>query len=170
MANCYAPKIKKEMAKLENKGEIQTVPSLKGAYALLILLSKPLYRNIGALGFVSLVPGLYLYAGNAYGNGGIRARILRHLRPKKSFHWHVDSFTEYGNIIKILSVPFGQECNLVKLVQSTTDATNPIPKFGSTDCQNCPSHLLFIPAHKTQFLKKIEHQVRGDIFSPPFGF
>ena len=101
------------MAKLENKGEIQTVPSLKGAYALLILLSKPLYRNIGALGFVSLVPGLYLSAGNAYGNGGFRARILRHLRPKKSLHWHVDALTEYGNIIKILSVPFGQECNLV---------------------------------------------------------
>ena len=159
------------MAKLEEeKVEIQKVPSLKGAYALLILLSKPFNRDIGALGFISLIPGLYLYAGNAYGNGGIRARVFRHLKPKKSFHWHSDSLTEFGSIKKVLSVPFGQECNLVKVIQSATNATYPIPNFGSTACRNCPSHLLFIPAHTTQFFKKIGHQVRAKIFSPPFGF
>ena len=154
-AKCYVPKIKKEMEKLEEKGEIQAVSSSKGAYALWILLSKPFNRNIGALGFVGLVPGFYLYAGNAYGNGGIRARILRHLGPKKSLHWHADSLTEFGQIKKILSVPFGQECNLVNLVQSTTDSTYPIPKFGSTDCQNCVAHLLFISEQTTEFLKKV---------------
>ena len=162
-------KLKKD-GKTRKKGETPAIPSLKGAYGLLIELTKPFNRKIGAFGFVGLVPGFYLYAGNAYGYGGINGRIRRHLKAKKSLYWHADSLTVFGHIKNILSVPFGQECNLVKIIQSTTDATYPIPNFGSTDCQNCPSHLLFFSTGKTQFLKKIKHQVRGEIYSLPFGF
>ena len=79
--------------KTSKKGETQIIPSLKGAYGLLIELSQPFNQKIGALGFVGLVPGFYFYAGNAYGNGGINGRLRRHLKPKKSFNWHADSLT-----------------------------------------------------------------------------
>ncbi len=55
-----------------------------GAYLLLIDLAAPLALAIPRLGVATLAPGRYVYGGSAYGPGGLRARIGRHLRADKT--------------------------------------------------------------------------------------
>ncbi|MBL6935253.1 MAG: GIY-YIG nuclease family protein [Alphaproteobacteria bacterium] len=95
----------------------------------------------------SLVPGRYLYAGSAKGAGGMRARVQRHLRPKKSLHWHVDYLTRKGRITGVALLPGGDECQIVSGLLRQADIAAPIPGFGSSDCRQCVSHLLTLPRH-----------------------
>jgi len=55
-----------------------------GAYILSIDLAVPLALDIPKFGAATLAPGRYAYCGSAYGPGGLRARIARHLRRDKS--------------------------------------------------------------------------------------
>ena len=132
---------------LERYGEVlldADIPPDTGAYAILIRLSRPLNTAIGALGAVKLPRGEYLYLGSAYGPGGLRARIKRHLRTEKRPHWHVDHLTMVGNVIAVLAVPGGRECGLVNRALDHAGVTAPIAGFGSSDCHRCPAHLLRI--------------------------
>ncbi|MDE2405574.1 MAG: hypothetical protein KGM17_12980 [Sphingomonadales bacterium] len=53
-----------------------------GAYALVIGLTAPLTFAQGRIG-PSVLDGVLVYAGSAYGPGGMAARIGRHLRRDK---------------------------------------------------------------------------------------
>lgn len=112
------------------------MPSEPGAYALIITLG-------GQSG--GLAPGRYLYAGSAWGPGGIRARVRRHLRSTKSIHWHVDRLTTAGQVADVIAVPGGRECAIVAAVAALPGVTTPIPGFGSSDCRACPAHLVLLP-------------------------
>ena len=57
-----------------------TLPDIRGAYALVLRLAHETRLDIATLGRPLLPAGLYLYAGSAWGPGGIRARVRRHLR------------------------------------------------------------------------------------------
>ena len=72
------------------------VPPDPGAYLLLIELAAPLALGIPRFGAAILPPGRYAYGGSAYGPGGLRARIGRHLRRDKPLRWHVDRLTAPG--------------------------------------------------------------------------
>ena len=70
----------------------QSLPGDLGAY--LLFLDVP--ANVvlpDRFATSQLDDGHYLYAGSAYGPGGIRARAARHLRRDKSRRWHVDWLT-----------------------------------------------------------------------------
>lgn len=108
-----------------------------GAYALIIELSG---RSCGGL-----APGRYLYAGSAWGPGGIRARVRRHLRSTKSLHWHVDRLTTAGRVTGVIPVPGGRECAVVAVVAEMPGVTVPALGFGSSDCRACAAHLLRLP-------------------------
>lgn len=69
------------------------IPALPGSYVLVFALEQPLGLEVGRLGVVDLAPGRYVYFGSAWGSGGLRARIRRHVRPDKSPHWHIDYLT-----------------------------------------------------------------------------
>jgi Uri superfamily endonuclease len=90
----------------------------------------------------SIEPGCYVYAGSAYGPGGLAARLRRHLRPSKAVHWHIDRLTMHADGMAALAVPDGRECKLVEALLRTRRFGIAIPGFGSTDCRNCESHLL----------------------------
>lgn len=111
----------------------EDLPADGGAYALVIRL------ETAAAG---LEPGLYLYAGSAYGPGGIRARVRRHLRADKRVHWHVDRLTAAGHVAAVLAVPGGGECAIVDTVLAEPGISVPAPGFGSSDCRRCPAHLV----------------------------
>lgn len=122
------------------------VPAEPGAYLLLIELAAPLALDIPSLGPATLPAGRYAYGGSAYGPGGLKARIGRHLRRDKVQRWHIDRLTAAGRAIGVRAVPGGRECDLVRGLLDLPGASVPVPGFGSSDCRSCPAHLVALPA------------------------
>jgi Uri superfamily endonuclease len=115
-----------------------------GAYVLFIQLAEPLSLDLPAFKGRVLEVGEYAYAGSAYGPGGIRARVRRHLRSVKPLRWHVDRMTAVGRIHRIGVRPEGRECHLVGELLSL-GGVPVLPGFGSSDCRTCPAHMLALP-------------------------
>ncbi len=124
----------------------EPLPADAGAYLLRIELAAPLVLPTSSLGTATLPPGRYAYCGSAYGPGGLRARIGRHLRSEKSLHWRVDHLTAAGRITGVRAVPGGNECDLLRELLEHQGVSAPVPGFGSSDCRTCPAHLVMLPA------------------------
>lgn len=120
-------------------------PGEPGAYVLLIRLEARLpLDDIPAFRWRSLEPGLYAYCGSAYGPGGIRARVSRHLRADKPLRWHVDRLTAAGRVERVGVRIGGRECDLAGEMLGHGGLAV-LPGFGSSDCRTCPAHLLRLP-------------------------
>jgi Uri superfamily endonuclease len=117
-----------------------------GAYALLLVLGRPCAFETRLLGPVVLAPGRYLYAGSAWGPGGIRARVARHARADKRARWHIDHLTRRARFLGAFAVPGGRECDLVARLLPLPGVDVPVRGLGSSDCSICPAHLLSVPA------------------------
>ena len=117
------------------------MPDGPGAYALILRLARETRLDIASLGRPALPAGLYLYAGSAWGPGGIRARVSRHLRTDKAKVWHIDHLTEAATVEEVIAFPGGREC---AIVAAATDASVPIARFGASDCRRCEAHLLAV--------------------------
>ena len=119
----------------------EALPAVPGAYALYYRLDAPLSIPVPRLGSPVLVPGTYVYAGSAFGPGGIRARVLRHLRAGKRPHWHVDRLSAAAVCIGVEGFPGQSECRVVaKLLSEGAEIA--VPGFGSSDCRTCRAHLV----------------------------
>ena len=99
------------------EGPADRFPAGPGAYALTFRLEEPLALPIARLNRPVLDPGLYVYAGSAFGPGGLR------------------------ECIDVKTYPGGRECALVADLL-TAGATVPVPGFGSSDCRDCAAHLV----------------------------
>lgn len=120
---------------------VPALPREVGAYALLLRLRRPQSIATAKDATVLLGLGWYVYAGSAYGPGGIAARVARHFRASKRRHWHIDRLTEAAELWAF-GVPGGRECALVSALLASGAFAVPLPGFGSSDCRRCPSHLL----------------------------
>ena len=116
----------------------------RGAYLLLIELSCPVRLRSRLIERRLLAPGHYIYAGSAWGSGGIKPRVERHLKQRKHRHWHIDDVSEVADVIHPIAVPGGYECDLVQLLLATGRFSVPIKGFGSSDCSRCDSHFLAV--------------------------
>jgi len=114
-----------------------------GAYLLIIRLERAV-KLPSRFEDRSLPAGHYAYAGNARGGGGIRARCRRHLRPTGVHYWHVDWLTNAANDVRAMAFPETTECMQIDKLSILPGVRFPIPGFGSTDCRQCPSHLIQI--------------------------
>jgi Uri superfamily endonuclease len=114
-------------------------PALPGAYLLLVELTEVAFISLPSRRSAILAPGRYIYAGSAYGPGGLTARVSRHMRGAKRCRWHIDQLTETGNVLGAWTFPGGIECDLVNM---NSALPVPILGFGSSDCKRCRSHLL----------------------------
>ncbi len=123
----------------------EPVSSETGAYVLIIELTAPLEIDVATLPRTVLPAGCYAYCGSAYGPGGLKARIGRHLRAEKAVRWHVDRLTGAGRVVDVQAVPGGRECDLLARVLEAPGASVPVPGFGSSDCPACPTHLVAMP-------------------------
>ena len=121
------------------------LPSGPGAYALYFDLKEMVTLPIARLNNPVLGPGTYVYAGSAFGPGGIRARVARHLRSGKTLHWHIDHLTVRAGCIDVKTYPGGRECALVAGFVAA-GASVPVPGFGSSDCRDCAAHLVRLAA------------------------
>jgi Uri superfamily endonuclease len=142
-------------------GAVGELPREAGAYVLLINLGGPLSLDMPAFRGKSLAPGLYGYCGSAFGPGGIRARVSRHLRGDKPMRWHVDRLTVAGRVeqagirigvagrVEQAGIRIGgRECDLAgELLARGCMAV--LPGFGSSDCRGCPAHLLRMPEYNS---------------------
>ena len=112
-----------------------------GTYLLLIHLAEVAQLDVGRLGRVSFPAGWYVYVGSALGGLGVRLR--RHARTAKRPHWHVDTLRTVGVLtaIAIRPGPDRIDCETAPTVAGLPGGTQPVPRFGSSDCR-CRSHLV----------------------------
>ena len=110
----------------------------RGAYLLLLRLRRRRRVGVGRLGERTFASGWYVYVGSAMAN--LDARLRRHQRRRKRFHWHVDYLREVADEVVPLPVRASrrQECDLAADVGALFAV--PIPGFGCSDCA-CASHL-----------------------------
>ena len=123
---------------------VDELPREAGAYILLIRLDSALHLDMAAFSGKSLGPGLYVYRGSAYGPGGVRARVSRHLRADKPMRWHVDRLTACGQIERVGVRIGGRECDLVSELILHRGLPM-LPGFDSSDSRASPAHLLRLP-------------------------
>lgn len=117
------------------------LPAAAGAYGLMIRIDRP--AEIKRRGRSWRIPaGWHVYAGSAYGPGGVAARLGRHFREDKPLRWHVDALTTQADALAAFAYEGGAECALVAGLLAQPGFSAPAPGFGSSDCRVCPAHLL----------------------------
>jgi sugar fermentation stimulation protein A len=116
----------------------------RGSYLLLLRLEKGQQLDVGSLGSLRLEPGHYIYVGSAMRN--LSARVARHSRRRKTFHWHVDFLRNVASECTALPIRSSrrEECEIARAFAKHFE---PGPEgFGSSDC-DCPAHLFFHPTN-----------------------
>lgn len=116
-------------------------PAAAGAYVLALCLDEPVDVRI-ARRQASFAPGTYVYAGSAYGPGGLRARLSRHFRRDKKLHWHVDRLTVVAARIEAIAIEQASECAIIERLGASAAFAPVLSGFGSSDCRTCQTHLL----------------------------
>ena len=116
------------------------LPSEKGTYLLCLFLPYSKIIQIGKIGKISFKRGYYYYIGKAFGKGGFKGRILRHLNKSTKKRWHIDYLKIFCKIKFIVLFPFlNIECKLADILKDYFEFVN---GFGATDCK-CKSHLFY---------------------------
>ena len=138
---------------------VQTIPAQPGSYALWLHLPQTRNLTIGKLGRFTFRAGDYFYLGSAFGPGGLRARLGRHLCGDGKSHWHVDYLRQVTEVIGFgymincrgevgfapTSIPI--ECAWSQKLAALPGSRTPIPGFGSSDCTlGCAAHLVYLPS------------------------
>jgi Uri superfamily endonuclease len=137
--------------------ETGAIPALPGSYSLHIRLEQACTLQIGRLGEVSFFPGDYVYLGSAWGPGGLKARLGRHLRGDGRPHWHVDLLraacrvTGYGYVIASRK---DQECRWSQALGALPGASF-VAGFGASDCRDCPAHLVFLGEMRIEAVREV---------------
>ncbi len=120
------------------------LPSQTGTYCLTFHCTILSQVTVGKLGTYQIVPGYYCYVGSAFGRGGLKSRIERHLKVNKRNHWHLDYIRPYFEPVEICYTTdsIKREHQWSKLLLKDIYSSIPINKFGSSDC-HCPTHLFY---------------------------
>ena len=124
------------------------LPDAGGSYTLVLALGQARVLTIGRLGEVVLPAGVYAYAGSAFGSGGLRARLGRHLRGDGVTHWHIDYLRAQARVADcfytVSDTPL--ECVWSRALAALPGALIPVPGFGASDCRSgCGAHLIGLP-------------------------
>lgn len=116
---------------------------MKGAYCLLVRVSKDSLIKIGSLGSIRFDPGYYLYVGSAMNN--LESRVHRHLITSEKkvcrLRWHIDHLlvepdVSIASVYKIISDK-RIECAIADELSRNYET---VSGFGSSDCK-CKGHL-----------------------------
>ena len=73
-----------------DKKEYALLPASPGIYLVHLRLAEASLLRIGRFGECIFPAGDYFYAGSAFGPGGLRSRLGRHLRGDGKTRWHID--------------------------------------------------------------------------------
>jgi sugar fermentation stimulation protein A len=110
----------------------------RGSYILILELNEDRLLTVGAGGERLFRKGYYLYVGSAMAS--LSARLERHLRRRKRFHWHIDWLRSHATVRAVVPVRASVrlECDIADALSSLSDWS--IPGFGCADC-SCGTHL-----------------------------
>jgi Uri superfamily endonuclease len=111
-----------------------------GTYALVMRCLAETKVAVGRWGEIRLESGYYTYVGSAFGPGGVRARVSRHLRQDKRRHWHLDYVRGHLAPISVWYThdEARREHGWAQSLQSHAAFTG-IEGFGCSDC-GCIAH------------------------------
>ncbi|KPK35077.1 MAG: hypothetical protein AMJ66_02235 [Betaproteobacteria bacterium SG8_40] len=112
-----------------------------GTYALILRCDTHAQIRVGRHGLVGVRTGYYVYVGSAFGPGGVRARVSRHVREKATRHWHIDYLRTVAAPVAAWWSDSTRELeHRWARILSGLPGSSPVPRFGSSDC-DCESHL-----------------------------
>lgn len=123
---------------------IALLPAAPGTYLLVLRCSTAARLRVGSLGEMMVHPGFYLYVGSAFGLGGLRARVGRHIAGQGVLRWHIDYLRRVTQPVETWSAP-EQSCEheWAQALASAARVSVPLARFGASDC-HCPAHLFFL--------------------------
>ena len=122
------------------------LPDAPGTYGLVLTLARTTRCTIGALGEHTLPPGPYCYVGSAWGAGGLRARVGRHLRGDGTVRWHIDYLRQHAEPTAVWLAPKAHlECTWAAYLEAAPGLEVVVPRFGASDC-TCAAHLFHVAA------------------------
>ena len=128
----------------------------RGSYLLVLRLKQSREVRVGKLGTIRFARGYHVYVGSAM--NGLTARVERHRRRRKSFHWHIDYLRDVAD--EFTAVPIRssrrEECEIARALGGVL-APGPTG-FGCSDC-SCATHLFTSnadPQHLPPFHALIE--------------
>jgi Uri superfamily endonuclease len=123
-----------------------------GTYILLLELDREMTIEIGKLGIFVFLPGYYAYVGSAFGPGGLKSRVGRHLKKTKNNRWHIDYLRTHSKPYEVWYTHHQkkQECTCLWQLYAMNGSDCPCKGFGSSDCA-CPSHLIYFK-YKPSFI------------------
>lgn len=134
------------------------IPDKPGSYAIVFLSKGWDSVRIGRQGILELQKGYYAYVGSAFGLGGLRARVTRHLTGPRIKHWHIDYISGVVTPYEVWYTPdtVRREHHWAGVMARCEGASIPLRGFGSSDCR-CESHLFFFcdPPDADKFRDKI---------------
>ena len=140
--------------------DAKVVPAAPGTYVLILRAESDRKIRVGRLGRLTVPPGFYAYVGSAFGPGGLRARIARHLRRQKKRRWHVDYLRTQLNVINVWwatalnrsHATRQRECEWARRLCGMGGEVL-FRKLGASDCR-CASHLFHFTRQplRTDFL------------------
>lgn len=131
-----------------------------GTYALILQSNSTKTIQVGRWGGLDLQLGYYIYVGSAFGPGGVRARVSRHLRTDNRKHWHIDYLRDYVTPVEVW-ISYAAEHLEHKWASILFDMPEmiPIQGFGCSDCK-CYSHLFFtLGGPHSEWLGKVERML-----------
>jgi Uri superfamily endonuclease len=138
--------------------------NLPGTYALILVSSTDRWIEIGKLGKFLIQPGYYVYAGSAFGPGGLKARIAHHMRISQRPHWHIDYLRSALPLDEVWYSYDSQqyEHQWANAFRRLKGANLPIAGFGASDCI-CKSHLLLFSTKPSvrRFRNKLHAKLNG---------
>ncbi|BES82251.1 hypothetical protein PABY_18180 [Pyrodictium abyssi] len=110
----------------------------KGVYVLVFVLQEGYRGLVGRRLEARLGPGAYAYVGSAWGPGGLRARLCRHLYGRRGrMHWHIDYLAAAPGYRALGAVavlaPRGAEAFLAAAGYSSRLFEPVEPRLGGTD-------------------------------------
>jgi Uri superfamily endonuclease len=131
-------------ARLDPDDVLASLPSTGGTYGLALELKRETQVQVGALGTTAFPKSTYVYVGSAWGPGGLRARVGRHVRGGGALRWHIDYLRAAATPIAVWFAPGERlECAWAQVLMASPTAEIIVPRFGASDC-HCASHLFRI--------------------------
>lgn len=117
--------------------------SAPGTYLLLLECNQAKQLKVGSFGNIITARGYYLYAGSAFGPGGVKARVGHHSRVAQRPHWHIDYLRSVSRFLTAwCRYDERLEHQWAQALSRCDGMDAPFRGFGSSDC-GCATHLFF---------------------------
>jgi len=123
---------------------MQEISSRSGTYVIVLRADDTRQLTVGRAGTLTIKPGYYLYVGSAFGPGGLRARVGRHLAGSGTCRWHIDYLRAATEAVEawVLTGDEKMEHRWAAMLADASGVETPMPGFGASDCR-CRTHLFY---------------------------